>query len=159
MNLSGCAKFLIGFILAIAIMIGGGVLASFYFMAKLTQPPPKPIFANDPEAKVSPAASPSPKASGQPSQSPTPSPIPKSSQSPASKPLEPGSYKARVTWSKGLVLRGGPSINAERVGGLAYNETIVVLEQSPDKQWQRVRTENGNRKGWIKSGNIKKIDE
>ena len=159
MNLSGCAKFLIGFILAIAILIGGGVLASFYFMAKLTQPPPRPIFANDPEAKTSPAASPSPKSSVQPNKSPTPSPTPTPSQSPASKPLEPGSYKARVTWSTGLVLRGGPSINAERVGGLAYNETVVVLEQSTDKQWQHVRTESGNRKGWIKSGNIKKIDQ
>ena len=161
MNLSGCVKFLIGFVLAIVLLIGGATLASLYFMAKLTQPPPKPIFANDPEAKASAAAKqPKAKPSAQPSPSPTPSPVSSSPEpTPTASALKPGTYKARVTWPNGLVLRSNPSINADRIGGLANNTTIIVLEQSADKKWQRVQTENGNREGWIKAGNIKKLEE
>ncbi len=160
MNLSGCAKFLFGFVLAILLLIGGVTLASVYFMAKLTQPPPKPIFANDPEAKTSPALQ-TPTAKPSPQKNPSSSPSPSASPSPTPNPdsLKPGTYKARVTWPNGLVLRSNPSINAERVGGLANNTPIIVLEQSTDKKWQRIRTENGNREGWIKAGNIKKLED
>ena len=144
MKLSGCVKFLVGFVLAIVLLIGGATLASLYFMAKLTQPPPKPIFANDPEAKASTAEKqPKPKSSStQSSPSPTSSPAPSTSPKPTPTPstLKPGTYKARVTWPDGLVLRSNPSINAERVGGLASNTTIIVLEQSTDQKWQHVRT-------------------
>jgi hypothetical protein len=34
----------------------------------------------------------------------------------------------------------------------------VVLEESPDKEWQRIRVEDGNREGWVKGGNTEKVE-
>ena len=157
MKWSGCAKFLVGFILAIAILIGCGALVGTYFMFRLSQPPEKPIFANDtPPDKPEPTPTSSPqKSSPSPSASPSPSPSP----SPSEEALEAGQYKARVTWSDGLVVRGEPNLEANRVGGVEHNQTIVVLEDSADGKWQRVRSEDGKVEGWVKAGNNTKLDE
>lgn len=156
MKWSGCAKFLVGFILAIAILIGCGALVGTYFMYRLSKPPEKPTFAND-QPQPSPEASPS--SSEKPSPSPTASPSPSPSPSPSEDTLEAGQYKARVTWSDGLVVRGEPNLEANRVGGVEHNQTIVVLEDSADGKWQRVRSEDGNLEGWVKAGNSAKLDE
>jgi hypothetical protein len=78
------------------------------------------------------------------------------SQTPSPSPLEPGAYKARVIWQQGLSLRAEPSYDAERIGGLDYNQQIVVLEESADKSWQKVRLADGEQEGWIKSGNTER---
>lgn len=72
-------------------------------------------------------------------------------------PLEPGTYKARVTWQQGLSLRAEPNQNAERTGGLDYNQQIIVLEESADRNWQKVRLADGEQEGWVKAGNIERI--
>jgi hypothetical protein len=50
-------------------------------------------------------------------------------------------------------------LESTSVGGVEYNETVVVLEESADKEWQRVRLEDGSQEGWIKAGNTERIAE
>lgn len=71
--------------------------------------------------------------------------------------LPTNSYKAVVTWPQGLSLRAKPSINAGRVGGVYFDDQIIILENSADGQWQRVRVPGGNQEGWVRAGNTKRI--
>lgn len=149
---SGLAKFLLGIVLAIAVLMFGGVAVAFYFMTRVTTSPPKPVFANDkPEVKAQSGSTSTARRSTKPAQPSTPSP--------SEKPLEPGAYQARVTWADGLSLRSEPQPDAERIGGIEYDQQIVVLAESPDKNWQRVRLADGEQTGWIKAGNIERVSE
>ncbi|HEY9604967.1 MAG TPA: SH3 domain-containing protein, partial [Allocoleopsis sp.] len=75
------------------------------------------------------------------------------------KPLPPGAYKARVTWSEGLIVRDSPSVEGNRVGGVALNQEVIVLKDSPDGKWQQVRvTAEGEQEGWVRSGNVERIN-
>jgi uncharacterized protein YgiM (DUF1202 family) len=156
MTLAGVAKFVLGVSLAIAILMGSSVLVAVYFMYRVTTHPPKPVFANEkvtkkvqnlPQAKTT---EPKTLSATQPDEQPI------SSKNSSSQPLTPGTYKARVIWQQGLSLRTEPSQDAERIGGLEYNQQIVVLEESADKSWQKVRLTDGE-EGWIKTGNIERI--
>jgi tetrahydromethanopterin S-methyltransferase subunit F len=158
MSLSGIAKFLIGFLIGIFLLAGSGVAAAFYFWTKLSATPPKPIFAEEQPKKLpvlkkvsSPTASNSPVAK-------KPIPLPSPSESPT-KELPSGAYKARVIWSEGLSLRDAPGPEANRVGGVAFNQEVIVLKASDDQKWQQIRLADGEQEGWIKAGNIEKINE
>lgn len=148
MKWSGLLKAFSGFLVAIALIVGGGFLAAQYLITQFTTPPPKPMFANDSSPKPPPAAiAPKP-----------PSPQPKNTPIAASpKPTELG-YPAKITLSEGLNVRSKPSANAERVGGVDFDEEIAVLEESPDKEWQRVRGKTSAVEGWIKSGHTERIN-
>lgn len=152
MTLAGVAKFVIGVSLAIALMIGGSVLVGLYFMYKVTSHPPKPVFNNEKVNQMAAKAKNPPKTTAQPQPTPTPS---KPSETAEAK-LAPGTYKARVNWSQGLSLRAEPSADAARIGGLDYNQQIVVLEETADKSWQKVRLADGEQEGWIKAGNLER---
>ena len=147
---SSLAKLLLGFTLAIALLIGGGVAAALYFMNKVSTPPPKPLFANE-KPEIKPQRPPS-------STTPLPSATPTPSETPSPKLLDPGAYKARVTWPQGLSLRSEPNFDAQRIGSLDYNQQIVVLEESADKNWQRVRLEDSEQEGWVKAGNTERVE-
>lgn len=151
---SGLAKFLLGFTLAIAILIGGGISMALFFINRVSTPPTKPVFANDTavKARTQPTVKPN-KAS-----SPAPSPKPTPSNVASLQPLEPGAYYARVTWSQGLSLRSEPDTDAERIGSTAYNQQIVVLEESADKNWQRIRIKDSEQEGWVKAGNTERVN-
>ncbi|BAY61578.1 hypothetical protein NIES22_16450 [Calothrix brevissima NIES-22] len=159
-------KFILGVLLAIAILIGSGVATALYFMNRTAIPPSKPIFPNDnqsqkiqspkPTGKVAQSqstASPSPSASP----SPTPTESPTAEASP--QPLPAGAYRGKVTWSQGLSLRSEPKQDAERVGGVGFNQKVVILEESPDKLWQKIRQEDTNQEGWVKAGNTQRVDD
>jgi len=140
-------KFLLGSVLGIAILLGGGLAISYYFLTRLTQAPPKPTFANEqtnlpnpPEAQVRSQAAAAPTAS--PAITDTP--------------LEPGAYRAVVVYPEGLLLRDRPGYDAGRIGGVAYNQPVVVLEESADKVWQRLRVDTGE-EGWVKAGNVQRV--
>jgi hypothetical protein len=158
MSWSGVTKYLLGFVLAIAILFGAGTGLTRYVLARLSVPPPRPTFANDPSPpKPSPAAAqPSPAtaqaspAAAQPS--PTPSDSPSSSPSPS-----PEGYPARVTQPVGLILRQDPSAGAAKIGGVEYNQQVTVLEDSQDGGWQRVRLADSS-EGWVKAGNTDRIN-
>ncbi len=64
-----------------------------------------------------------------------------------------------VTQPIGLILRDSPDRDANRIGGVGYKEKVVVLEDTPDKEWQRVRVEQGDREGWVKGGNTERVEE
>lgn len=137
-------KFLIGFVLAIALLAAGGFAASRYLITKMTAPPPKPIFANDKPVGIA-------KKPTTPAKAATPSPKPTASPKPT---LPPGAYEARVSWPDGLILRDGPGADAISIGGVDNNTKVIVLEESPDKAWQKVRVGESTQEGWIKAGNI-----
>ncbi|OUL21232.1 SH3 domain-containing protein [Nostoc sp. 106C] len=165
---SNVLKFILGFFLAIAILIGTGVATALYFMNRTAIPPTKPVFSNDHPTqrtqtvkateKVATKTSSSPETSP----SPTPSPTPTSTESPKTqespKPLPPGAYQGKVTWSQGLSLRTEPKQDAERVGGVGFNQKVVILEESDDKLWQKIRQEDTNQEGWVKAGNTERIE-
>jgi hypothetical protein len=135
-------------------LIGAVVAAGLFIMVQqLTARPPKPVYDNDDpnfsaRPKPSPSSIASPTASGSGAESPSPSP--------SSSPLPEGSYRATVSYSEGLSIRDAPDGN--RTGGLDYNEEIVVLEESSDKLWLKIRSERTQVEGWIKAGNVSKIE-
>lgn len=148
--LYGIFKFLVGFLLAIVLLAGASVAAALYFAAKLTTVPERPVFPNDKTAVKTAGAGAKP--------APQATPVSVSSDEPSPKPLEPGAYYAVVTQPIGLILRDTANRDSNRIGGVGYKERVVVLEESPDKEWQRVRIEDGNREGWVKGGNTEKIE-
>lgn len=152
-KLSGFLQFTIGLLLAIAFLLGGGIAAALYLAAKHSTQPERPVFDEERVATQS-AARKAKSASTQQKPAATPGAPPSTP-----KPLEAGAYRARVTWPQGLLLRDSPSFNANSLGGIPFNGQVVVLEESSDKEWQQVRLENSDQKGWIKGGNIERINE
>ncbi len=157
--LSALAKLVLGISLAIVILMCGGVAAALYFMNKKSTPPPKPIFANDKPTLVAHRSVSKKQAKSKLTSVAKPSEQPSPSETPSSQQLEPGAYRARVTWSDGLSLRSKPDSGAEAVGSLAYNQEIVVLAESDDKNWQRVRLEDSGKEGWVKAGNTQRAEK
>ncbi|HEY9894233.1 MAG TPA: SH3 domain-containing protein [Candidatus Sericytochromatia bacterium] len=153
MSWANLTKLLSGVFLAIALIVSGCFFAAQHVIAQFTAPPPKPTFPNDnPGAKAklqSTAAKPAAtKSSPKPSVTPTPSP----------KPTEEAGYRARITLSQGLNLRESASQDSARIGGVAINTRITVLEDSSDGEWQRVRLEESGREGWVKAGYTERIN-
>jgi hypothetical protein len=154
---SGFAQLILGFTVAILLVVGGSVAASLYLVARLTALPPKPDFsAHSSEIAIAtPTTSPSP--SPNPASTPTASPNPKSSPSPSPSPTPSGLYQAKVVWPDGLVLRAEPSYEAASVGGVAFDAKVAVLEEQDAGAWQRIRSESGD-EGWVVGGNLATID-
>ncbi|XGV96095.1 MAG: SH3 domain-containing protein [Leptolyngbya sp. BL-A-14] len=157
MSWSDLIKVLSGVFLAIALMLGGCFAAAQYIIGQFTAPPPRPTFPNDnpstkataqpvPSAKPV-ATQPSPKPSVSASPSPTPSPTPSTT-----------GYQARITIAQGLNLRESPSRDAARIGGVIGNARVTVLEESPDREWQRIRVEGSGREGWVKAGYAERVN-
>jgi cytoskeletal protein RodZ len=162
--LSGLLKLILGFVLAIAVLVGSGVAVALYFINRTATPPPKPMYSNDNPSLTAPVANktkaeatPSPTSEAKPETSP--SPTPSASPTPSPESLPKGAYRGSVTWSQGLSLRAEPNQDAERVGGVGFNEKIIILEESQDKVWQKIRTEGSKQEGWVKVGNTQRADE
>ena len=154
-------KFILGFLLAMAILVGSGVATALYFMNRSAIVPPKPVYANDsPQVKAQAPKTPAPNAQATPEVTPTPTPTTteKSQTDEATKPLPPGAFPARVTWSQGLSLRSEPKSESERVGGAGFNQKVIVLQESDDKVWKKIRIEGSNQEGWVKAGNLQQVD-
>ncbi|MBD2447325.1 SH3 domain-containing protein [Nostoc sp. FACHB-152] len=155
--LSGLLKLILGFVLAIAVLLGTGLTVALYFVNRTAIPPAKPTFVNDnpaykkettKEAKAESTSEPTPESS------PTPTP----SETPTPDELPPGAYQGRVTWSEGLSLRAEPNQSSEKVGGVTFNQKIIVLEENPDKTWVKIRLEGSKQEGWVKIGNIERTN-
>ncbi|MCF2146151.1 SH3 domain-containing protein [Desmonostoc muscorum LEGE 12446] len=168
--LSGLVKYILGIFLAIAVLIGGGVAVALYFMNRTGIPPAKPIFSNDSpsvkaqapkatEAGGKPTPTPGTPTESSPSSTSTPTPTESPQATPSPKPLPSGAYRGRVSWAEGLSLRSKPNQDAERIGGVGFNQKIIVLEESEDKAWQKIRLEDSEQEGWVKAGNTEKTDE
>ncbi|MEH2310175.1 MAG: SH3 domain-containing protein [Nostoc sp.] len=165
--LSSVTKFLLGFFLAIAVLVGGGVAIGLYFVNRTGIPPAKPVFSNDspsvkaqaPKATEPGGGKPSLKPGNQAQSSPTSTPTESPKATPSPKPLPSGAYRGRVNWAEGLSLRSQPNQEAEKIGGVAFNQKIIILEENQDKSWQKIRLEGSEQEGWVKAGNTEKVNE
>lgn len=141
-------KFLIGIIMAVFILAGAGVAAVLFLASSVTRLPERPTFPNDKTTNVA-----------------TKKPVSQANQATNNSnnnqagALAPGSYRAKVTEPVGLILRDTPSRDAKRLGGIAYEEELIVLEETSDKLWQRVKvTDGSDRTGWVSGGNTQAIE-
>ncbi|MEH2372145.1 SH3 domain-containing protein [Nostoc sp.] len=164
--LSSFTKFILGFLLAIAVLIGGGVAVALYFMNRTGIPPAKPVFSNDAPSVKGQATKATETGAGKPTLTPgtntkssslnsTSTPTP--TESP--KALPSRAYRGRVSWAQGLSLRSQPNQEAERIGGVGFNQKIIILEESEDKSWQKIRLEGSEQEGWVKAGNTEKVEK
>ncbi|MGF1674365.1 MAG: SH3 domain-containing protein [Rivularia sp. (in: cyanobacteria)] len=159
--LSNILKLILGVLLAIAILAGGGVAVAIYLMNRASINPPKPVFSNDKAAvKAEAAKTPTPGATAvNVEEKTTEQPTPTKSPEEIKKPLPPGAYPATVSWAEGLILRAEPNADAPRLGGVGFNEKVIVLEVSADKTWEKIRIESSEEEAWVKAGNTKKVEE
>ncbi len=77
---------------------------------------------------------------------------PAPSSKPSPKPTETEGYRAKITQEIGLNIRESPQADGPRIGGVDYNEEVIVLEESPDKNWQKIRLPDSSIEGWVKAG-------
>lgn len=150
--LLGVTKLVLGVALALVLLSLTGVATARYFMAKLSVLPPRPVFDNDvvteqPVETEAPAApQPQPATSSQPEAAPLPE-------------TPPGSYQAVVVQPIGLVMRSGPGTEHQQLGGVDYNDQVLVLESSEDGRWIKVRVAGSGQEGWVKAGNTQNVSE
>jgi hypothetical protein len=154
-------KYIFGICLAIAILAGTGLATTLYFVNRITITPPKPTYNNDKEVIAAKLAKnpPKPPTKSKNNSAKTPGAKPTPTPETTLQPLPANAYNARVTWSKGLSLRAEPRTDSASVGGVGFNAKIIVIEESSDQVWQKVRVEGSDKEGWVKAGNTKKDDE
>ncbi len=168
-RLSATVQFILGFILGISLIVGISGTLIFAYYKKMSVLPKKPAF---PEAKVAPKAIPDradPSTEIEPLEANTLDRSPETVEQKTEKPekpepepepeveLPPNAYRAVVTWPEGLSLRAEPGVDAERVGGIESKANIIILEDSADGNWQRVRLPWNGQEGWVKGGNTEKL--
>lgn len=154
------AKTFTGLLIAFALVGAGGYLLFISLVGAFTKLPPRPTYPNDDpqyaqQIKKAQAAKAKAKREATSKDAPK-EPKPEATPSPTPKPLPPGAFEGRVTQPIGLVLRDAASLDSAQIGGIALNEKVIVLETSPDGNWQKVRLPNSNREGWVRAGNIEK---
>lgn len=120
----------LGLVIVVAALGGIGYLLT----KQWSRLPPRPVFEN--ERPTSPTA---PSATSQ-------------SASPAT-----SSYKATVNFPEGLIVRDAPDPAASEISGVDFQQIVVVLAESADKQWQKIRSESGEVEGWVRSGNVERL--
>jgi len=135
------SQFVLGFVLGIVMTAGVAAGIGLFFLSKLALNPSKPSF---------------PDTISQPvieeevvEEEETTTEVVES---------EPEGYRGRVIWSEGLTVRAEPDINSDRLGGVSYNQELIILETSHDETWQKIRIPEDNLEGWVKAGNLEKID-
>jgi uncharacterized protein YgiM (DUF1202 family) len=65
-------------------------------------------------------------------------------------------YPALVVYDQDLILRDKPDASGKVVDKLRFDDTVTVIGESEDRQWQQVRFEAKGLEGWIRAGNIKR---
>ena len=169
-RLSGLLQFMLGFVMGVAILVGGATAVAYMLLSGMNSNPPKPVFTEEKKEEtkeektaVKPSPIPTTPVQEQPQaavkespNAPAPKASPKPSPEETKKETTSEGYQARVTWQSGLSLRSQPTSESTRLGGLDYNTKVSVVGTSSDGQWQRVRLSDG-REGWIKAGNISRV--
>ncbi len=143
---------LTGVIGLIAVLGGAGY---YFYITQMSARPPKPVFAEERAGGKPVATKPKPKAAGavKPAQPPV-AKDPQKPEDPAK--LPPEAYDAKVLWKDGLSLKKEPNSGAQKVGGVAFNAKVAIVETSPDGQWVLIQSATDNLQGWVKAGNIDK---
>ena len=160
MSISSLFQFIIGFFLGIIFFTAGIAGGAYLFLTRVSVTPDKHIFAEEKPApeKTQPAKVETKTETENKSQAAQKEPE-KTTPEETKPDLPEGAYMARVTWSTGLSLRAEPSKDAQRIGGIGYNWEIIILSTSNDKRWQKVRIPSSGQEGWVKAGNVAKVDE
>ena len=158
-RLSGLLQFMLGFVMGVAILVGGATAVAYMLLSGMNSNPPKPVFTEEKkeETKEEKAAKPQAEVKESPTAAPAPKASPKPSPEATKRETKSEGYQARVTWQSGLSLRSEPTSESTRLGGLDYNTKVSVVGTSSDGQWHRVRLSDG-REGWIKAGNISRVE-
>ena len=159
-RLSATVQFILGFALGISLIAGISGTLIFAYYKRMSVLPQKPEFS---EAEVATETANLEPAENEPLESTIASepvvetaPVVEEVEPPEPE-LPPNAYRATITWPEGLSLRAEPAIDAERVGGIGADATIIILEDSADGKWQRVRLPWNGQEGWVKGGNTKKV--
>ena len=165
-RLSSTVQFILGFVLGISLIAGISGTVIFAYYKKMSTLPKKPAFPEVP-AKPSASKDTQPSTSIEPLESKSDmveseklaqEKETKLESKPESE-LPPNAYRAEVTWPQGLSLRAEPDVNADRIGGVGFEENIIILEDSADGKWQRVRISGSEQEGWVKGGNTKRTSD
>lgn len=160
MSISGFIQFILGFLLGVFMLTGAGAAAAYFFLNRMSEAPPQPVYSeeNPSEAEKKEPAS----AGDSHQQTKTTSatnPKPEKEEEPTiQERFGEQAYEARVTWPNGLSLRANPSLEASRVGGVYYEDKLVILETSTDGDWQKVYVPASGQQAWVKAGNVEKIN-
>jgi hypothetical protein len=151
-------KFILGFALAIAVLCGTGLTVALYFVNRTAITPPKPMYANDNPSNQAKKPQAIPKSQPKEQNTPNPTSSPTSTPTPTASPksLPPDAYQGTVTWSGGLSMRAEPEANSSSIGGVGANKKVIILEESADKKWQKIRIADTDKEGWVKAGNIQR---
>ena len=128
-------------------------------MARLSVLPPKPIYEGEQPVQV--VAETSTPETAPPAPSPHPRNLHRNQSPNRNPPSEPevpeGAYNAEVIQPIGLVMREGPGTSFPQVGGVDYEAEVIVLEESADQPWMRVRVVANGQEGWVKkTGNTRR---
>ena len=164
MNFSSLIQFIFGFILGVSLLVAGSATTAYFFFTKMANNPPRPVFAEEKqkqeiEKKTTTASSTEEKSKLKETETSEKTPTEPPAKDNRRKKLPPGAYYAIVNWPQGLSLREQPSIEANRIGGVGYKWKIMILGESNDKQWQRIRIPSSGQEGWVKAGNVDKVRE
>jgi hypothetical protein len=158
-RVSATAQFILGFLLGISLIIGvsGSLVFAYYKrMSILPEKPVFPVVSSESTQTIEPLAS---KTNIEPEAvTINPEPKPEPEPEPTIE-LPADAHYAVVTWSEGLSLRAEPSVDSERIGGVEFESKIIILEDSSDGKWQRVRLPGSQMEGWIKGGNTEKTPD
>ncbi|MEM6433414.1 MAG: SH3 domain-containing protein [Cyanobacteria bacterium P01_D01_bin.115] len=150
--LLGVTKLILGVSFALVLLSLTGVATARYFMAKLSVLPPRPVFDNDVALQSTESAPPPAPVEAAP-------PTPEVEAVPPAPEVPPGSYEAVVIQPIGLVLRSGPGAEHQQLGGVDYNDQVLVLETDPGERWVKVRISSSGQEGWVKAGNTQALNE
>jgi hypothetical protein len=158
-RLSATIQFILGFFLGISLIAGISGTIVFAYYKRMSVLPKKPVFS---EVQLPPKESENTETTTD--IEPLESNILQDEQEQLeanSKELElelpANAYRAVVTWNEGLSLRAEPSLDADRIGGIEHKSTIIILEDSADGQWQKVRLPWNDQEGWVKGGNTERV--
>lgn len=158
MSISGFFQFVLGLILGVSIVAGGAVSFGYVLLTRMTGTPPKPVYSEESakpkEESKEPAIVSSNEANKSQPETASTATAPKEVEAP----LPLGAYKAVVTYPDGLSMRSEANKDADRIGSVLVNDEIIVLQESEDKKWQKIRIAKNDKEGWVKAGNIKKIE-
>ncbi|MEM8542692.1 MAG: SH3 domain-containing protein [Cyanobacteria bacterium P01_H01_bin.119] len=144
------SKVVVGVSLAMIVLSLAGVATARYFMAKLAVLPEKPLYASETQTAEPIEVEENSAVPTEPEAVATP-PVDSAPEAASEAALEPGQYKVLVVQPIGLVLREGPGQDYIQLGGVEYDDTLIVIGQNESQTWLNVRLSNGQ-EGWVKGG-------
>ncbi|WP_107666327.1 SH3 domain-containing protein [Cyanothece sp. BG0011] len=163
-RLSGVFQFLLGFFLGIFLLVGGTASLAYVVFARMNANPEKPTFAEEKPPETTAKAETQPVVNKETKTQPVEEvvakePVIEEETEEETEDLPDGAYRAKVTWSTGLSVRSQPDLNAERIGGVEYDSEVIILQTTADGDWQQVRLPNSQQEGWVKAGNVEKVEQ